>query len=152
MDTLDLLRQLAIIILFAKAFGLLARKCRAPQVAGEIVAGLLIGPSLLNWVSDSDFIKGLAEIGVVLLMFSAGLTTDLKQMKKCGLKATLIATCGVLVPLVLGTLLFMGFYGFAEPGTDQFYHLMNRMHLSGKVKRAIPSPSEQVRVCMNVTG
>lgn len=124
MDTLDLLRQLAIIILFAKAFGLLARKCRAPQVAGEIVAGLLIGPSLLNWVSDSDFIKGLAEIGVVLLMFSAGLTTDLKQMKKCGLKATLIATCGVLVPLVLGTLLFMGFYGFAEPGTDQFYHAL----------------------------
>lgn len=124
MDTLDLLRQLAIIILFAKGFGLLARKCRAPQVAGEIVAGLLIGPSCLNWVQDSDFIEGLAEIGVVLLMFSAGLTTDLKKMKKCGLKATLIATCGVLVPLILGTILYMVFYGFSGPGTENFYHAL----------------------------
>ena len=58
MDTLDLLRQLAIIIFFAKLFGLIARKLKAPEVAGEIVAGLLIGPSLLNWVADTDFIKG----------------------------------------------------------------------------------------------
>lgn len=122
MDTLDLLRSLAIIIIFAKLFGLIARKLRAPQVAGEIVAGLLIGPSLLNWVQDTDLIKGLAEIGVIMLMFGAGLETDLKQMKKVGLKATLVACCGVIAPLILGTLLYMAFYGWSGFGTDHFYH------------------------------
>ena len=117
MDTLDILRSLAIIIIFAKFFGLIARKLKAPQVAGEIVAGLLIGPSALNIVQTNDFISGFAEIGVILLMFGAGLDTDLKQLKKSGIKATLIACAGVAVPMVLGTLLFMAFYGFAGPGT-----------------------------------
>lgn len=120
MDTLDLLRELALIIFFAKIFGLVARKIRVPQVAGEILAGLVIGPSLLNWVQDTDFIKGLAEIGVILLMFNAGLNTDMKKMKKTGLKATIVATCGVFVPLILGTILYMSFYGFAGPGSDEF--------------------------------
>ncbi len=100
MDTLELLRELAIIIIFAKLFGLLARKLKAPQVAGEIVAGLLIGPSVLNWVQDSDFIEGMAEIGVILLMFNAGLETNLHDLKKTGIKATLIAAGGVIVPLI----------------------------------------------------
>lgn len=124
MDTLELLRNLAIIIIFAKAFGLLARKLKAPQVAGEIVAGLLIGPSLLNWVQDTDIIKALAEIGVIMLMFNAGLETNLKQMKRTGAKATIIACCGVAVPLALGTILFMAFYGWSGFGTEQFYRAL----------------------------
>ena len=68
MDSLDLLRSLAIIIISAKLMGLIARKLHAPQVAGEIIAGLLIGPSVLNLVQDTDFIKGMAEIGVILLI------------------------------------------------------------------------------------
>ena len=72
MDTLIVLRNLAIIIVAAKAFGLLARRLKAPQVAGEIVAGLLIGPTLFNIVQTDDFLSGMAEIGVILLMFSAG--------------------------------------------------------------------------------
>lgn len=120
MDTLDLLRSLAIIIISAKIVGLIARKLHAPQVAGEIVAGLLIGPSVLNLVQDTDFIKGMAEIGVILLMFNAGLGTSLKDLKKTGVKATLVATNGVIVPLILGTLLYMAFYGFAPFGTDEF--------------------------------
>ena len=59
----------------AKICGIAARKCKAPQVVGEIIAGLLIGPSLLGWVEQSDFLVQLAEVGVVLLMFSAGLET-----------------------------------------------------------------------------
>ena len=66
-------RNLAIIILSAKFFGLVARKCKAPQVVGEIIAGLIIGPCLLNLVHISDTISIFAEIGVVLLMFSTGL-------------------------------------------------------------------------------
>lgn len=124
MDTLELLRNLAIIIIFAKAFGLLARKLRAPQVAGEIVAGLLIGPSVLNWVQDTDIIKALAEIGVIMLMFNAGLETNLKQMKKIGAKATIIATCGVFIPMILGTILYQCFYGWASFGSEQFYRAL----------------------------
>ena len=120
MDTLELLRTLAIIIITSKIFGLLARDLRAPQVAGEIIAGLLIGPSLLNLVSQSDFLAGMAEIGVVLLMFSAGLETDIDKLKKSGLKAAAIAAAGVVVPLVLGSLLYMCFYGFSAPGTEGF--------------------------------
>ncbi|MBR0476736.1 MAG: cation:proton antiporter, partial [Treponema sp.] len=64
METIEILRQLAIIIIFAKLFGLTARRLKAPQVAGEIVAGLIIGPSLLGWVQPSQFLAGMAEIGV----------------------------------------------------------------------------------------
>lgn len=63
-----LFRNLAIIILSAKFFGLVARKCKAPQVVGEIIAGLLIGPCVLNLVQISDAISVFAEIGVVMLI------------------------------------------------------------------------------------
>ena len=120
MDTLSMIKDLAIIIIFAKIFGILSRRIKAPQVAGEIIAGLLIGPSFLNIVQSNDFLSAIAEIGVILLMFSAGLETDIGQLKKSGIKATLIACAGVGVPLVAGTILFMLFYGFGEPGSEQF--------------------------------
>ncbi len=122
MDTLDILRQLAIIIVAAKLFGLLARKIKAPQVAGEIIAGLLIGPSVFGFVNSSDFLSGLAEIGVIILMFTAGLETNISDLKKTGAKATVIALAGVFIPLICGTLLYMAFYGTAEIGSDKFYH------------------------------
>ncbi|MBO6166287.1 MAG: cation:proton antiporter [Eubacterium sp.] len=120
MDTHEILMQLAIIIVFAKFFGLVARKFKAPQVVGEIVAGLLLGPSIFNLVRTSDFLAGMAEIGVILLMFSAGLETNIKQLKKTGLKATVIACSGVFIPLIAGTFLFMAFYGFSSPGSEDF--------------------------------
>ena len=116
-----ILKDLAIIIIFAKFFGLLARRVKAPQVVGEIVAGLIIGPSLLHLVDQTEFITQLAEIGVILLMFSAGLETNLKDLLKTGFKAFLIACAGVLVPLIGGTLLYMGFYGASKIGTPEFY-------------------------------
>lgn len=121
METYSLFKDLAIIIVFAKFFGILARKCKAPQVVGEIIAGLLIGPSILGLVQQTDFLTGMAEIGVVLLMFSAGLETDLKELIKTGPVAFLIACAGVFVPLVGGTLLYMGFYGTAPWGSEKFY-------------------------------
>ena len=124
MDSLEILRILAIIILSAKFFGLVARKVKAPQVAGEIIAGLIIGPSVLNLVSDSEFLSGMAEIGVILLMFSAGLETNIDKLKRSGIKATIIACVGVLVPLICGTILYMCFYGFAPYGTETFLRAM----------------------------
>ena len=120
----SLFRDLAIIILSAKFFGLVARKCKAPQVVGEIIAGLLIGPCLLNLVQISDSISIFAEIGVVMLMFTTGLGTNLKELIKAGPIATLIATVGVAVPLVGGTLLYGAFYGFAAVGSPEFYRAL----------------------------
>lgn len=121
MEVYNIFKDLAIIIIFAKVFGVIARKCKAPQVVGEIIAGLLIGPSLLGLVQLSDFLARMAEIGVVLLMFSAGLETNLKDLLKTGPVALFIACAGVFVPLVGGTLLYMGFYGVAPWGSDEFY-------------------------------
>ncbi len=117
-------RDLAIIILSAKFFALFARKCKAPQVVGEIIAGLIIGPCLLNLVQTSDAISIFAEIGVVLLMFSTGLGTNLKELMRAGPIATLIACVGVFVPLVGGTLLYSAFYGFAAVGSPEFYRAL----------------------------
>ena len=66
MESYSIFRDLAIIIIFAKVFGIIARKCKAPQVVGEIIAGLLIGPSVLGLVQQSDFLIQMAEIGVIL--------------------------------------------------------------------------------------
>lgn len=121
MEAYLVFKDLAIIIIAAKFFGIVARKCKAPQVVGEIIAGLIIGPCLLGWVNQSDFLAQMAEIGVILIMFSAGLETDLKELLKTGPIAFLIACCGVFIPLVCGTLLYMGFYGVAPWGSDEFY-------------------------------
>ena len=114
-------RNLAIIMLSAKFFGLVARKLRAPQVVGEIIAGLLIGPCLLGLVHTSDTIEIFAEIGVVLLMFTTGLGTNLQELLKAGPIATLIACVGVAVPLAGGTLLYGAFYGFGAVGSPELY-------------------------------
>ena len=121
MEAYDVFKDLAIIIIAAKFFGILARKCKAPQVVGEIIAGLIIGPSILGLVNQSDFLIEMAEIGVIILMFSAGLETDLKDLMKTGPIAALIACAGVFVPLILGALLYMGFYGAAPWGSEGFY-------------------------------
>lgn len=113
--------DLALIIISAKFFGLLARKCKMPQVVGEILAGLIIGPCILNWVQLTDYISKTAEIGVVLLMFGTGLGTNLNDLKKAGPKAVIIACSGVFIPLICGTLLYGAFYGFGAVGSPEFF-------------------------------
>ncbi|MCQ2497797.1 MAG: cation:proton antiporter [Lachnospiraceae bacterium] len=121
METYEILRDLAIIIIAAKFFGLIARKCKAPQVVGEILAGVIIGPAVLGWVSQTQMVTYLAEIGVILLMFSAGLATNLRELLKTGPQALLVACCGVFIPLIGGSLLYMCFYGFMPWGSDEFF-------------------------------
>lgn len=146
-------RNLAIIILSAKFFGLVARKCKAPQVVGEILAGLIIGPCVLNLVQTSDAISTFAEIGVVMLMFTTGLGTNLKELIKAGPIATLVACVGVAVPLVGGTLLYSAFYGFSAVGSPEFYRALfighhhdghQRVHYGGNPAGAGP-PEELSR-------
>lgn len=121
MEAYSVFRDLALIIIFAKFFGLVARKCKMPQVVGEILAGLIIGPCILNWVQLTDYISATAEIGVVLLMFGTGLGTDLMDLKKAGPKALVIACIGVFIPLICGTILYGAFYGFGAVGSPEFY-------------------------------
>lgn len=121
MESFVIFKNLALIIVAAKGFGMLARKLKAPQVVGEIIAGLILGPSVLGLVDQSDFIIQMAEIGVVLLMFLAGLETNLKELLKTGPIAFVIACAGVAVPLVGGYLLYSLFYGFAPASSDEFY-------------------------------
>ena len=132
---LQILLSVGIIVIFAKFFGTLAKKVGIPQVAGQIVAGLLLRflPFFNNYGADvagslygetNQFIGYMAEIGVVLIMFSAGLGTNLKSLIKSGIKSTVIAACGVLVPLAMGTVLALCFWGFDGFGTENFYKAM----------------------------
>lgn len=121
MESYEILKDLAIIVIAAKFMAIVARKLKAPQVVGEILAGLIIGPCVLGIVQQTDFIVQMAEIGVILLMFSAGLETNLKDLIKTGPIALAIACAGVFIPLVGGTLLYMGFYGVAPWGSEKFF-------------------------------
>jgi len=118
---ISILFDLAILIFLAKAFGIVARRIGAPQVVGEIIAGLLVGPSVMGIVKSNDIIEVFAEIGVIMLMFAAGLGTDLKELRRSGLKSLIIATVGVIVPLIGGFVLYSAFYGFAAPPSKEFY-------------------------------
>ena len=105
MESYRYLLDVARILLSTKVFGLLTRRIEMPQVVGALVAGLLLGPACLNIVQESEFLDHIAEIGVIVLMFSAGLETDISELKKSGRNSFVIAVIGVLVPLIAGYVL-----------------------------------------------
>lgn len=121
MEAYEILMDMALILISAKFMGLLARKIKAPMVVGEILAGVLVGPCILGLVQPSEHLNIFAEIGVILIMFSAGLETNLHELKKSGFKAFVIACVGVFFPLVCGTLLYTAFYGFDGFGSESFF-------------------------------
>ena len=98
------LLDLALILLSTKALGIITKKFKMPQVVGALLAGLVFGPAILNILKETNFIIQLAELGVILLMFSAGMETDLTELKKTGKASFIIAIFGVLIPLIGGFL------------------------------------------------
>ncbi|WP_221373410.1 cation:proton antiporter [Clostridium perfringens] len=98
----EFLFDLALILISTKLFGLITKKVRMPQVVGALVAGVILGPAVLNVLSETEFIQKLAELGVIVLMFTAGLETDINQLKKTGKASFIIAVLGVIIPLVGG--------------------------------------------------
>jgi Kef-type K+ transport system membrane component KefB len=105
--------QLALLLLGAKLLGELASKLKLPAVMGELLAGVLLGPSLLQWVESTPPIKLLAEIGVVLLLFEVGYESDLVRLRKAGYKPFYTACVGVALPFIFGW--GIATYVFAQP-------------------------------------
>lgn len=98
----DYLLYLAIILLSTKVLGLVTSRAHMPQVVGALLAGLILGPACLNLIHGSTFLSQVSEIGVIVLMFMAGLETDTQELKKSGLASFIIALIGVIVPLLGG--------------------------------------------------
>ncbi len=102
MQEYSFILDLALIFLSTKILGLLTKKFRMPQVVGALLAGLLMGPAMFGLIKSTEFIKETAEIGVIVLMFTAGMETDIKELKKSGKASFIIALIGVIVPLIGG--------------------------------------------------
>ena len=138
MDFIDLtslhsysyLLVLAAILLTTKLLGLFSRWVRLPQVLGALVAGVLLGPvvnAIVGWstgdgffsqAAGSDQLFGmLSELGVIVLMFGAGLETDVQEMKKCGKASLIIAVIGVITPLIFGA--FASYYFIDDPNSQE---------------------------------
>lgn len=101
---------MAIILLSTKILGIATKKIHLPQVVGALLAGIILGPSCLGLIEITDFIKKTAEIGVIMLMFTAGIDTDMKDLKETGGKAFVIACFGVAVPLLFCGALYFFFF------------------------------------------
>lgn len=97
------LLDLALILLSTKVLGIITRRFQMPQVVGALLAGLILGPAVLNVLNGTEFLSQVSEMGVIVILFTAGIGTDLHELKNAGKSGFLVALCGVLVPMVLGT-------------------------------------------------
>ncbi len=125
MQSYEFLLILAVILLSTKVFGLISERVHMPQVVGALLAGVVLGPSVLGLVEETDFLLKTSEIGVILLMFMAGLDTDLEELKKTGLASFVIALIGVVVPLIAGTGLYLVFF----PDVGEPLHMLKALFI-----------------------
>jgi Na+:H+ antiporter len=107
MEAHDLLLGLVLVWLAAKAMGEAMERLGQTAVLGELLAGVIIGPGVLGLVHESPVLHALAELGVLILLFEVGLESDLGDLLRAGLQATLVALVGVVVPFAVG-------YGFMD--------------------------------------
>ena len=105
--------NLILILVVGRVFSELVVKFGAPAVVGEVLAGLILGPSFLGIVELNETLKLLAELGVILLLFEVGFESDINKLKAEGLNASIVATFGALIPLALGFL--VSYYIFHLP-------------------------------------
>lgn len=96
--------QLVIILFAARFLGEFVARLKVPSVIGELLAGVILGPSLFNIIEPTEMIKLLAEIGIILLLFEVGIETDFGKLSKTGSKPFLVAIVGVVAPFILGFL------------------------------------------------
>lgn len=96
--------DIAVILLSTKLLGLITKRFKMPQVVGALLAGVVLGPAMLNILNETEFIQQMASLGVIVLMFTAGLETNINELKKTGKASALVAFLGVIVPLIGGFL------------------------------------------------
>lgn len=109
METIELLLPLALILIGARLVGRLSQRLGMPAVLGELLAGLILGPSLLGWVHSGEVLNAVAGIGVLLLMFIAGLETDVSALQQVGKPSSYAAIAGVILPFIGGVAVGMAF-------------------------------------------
>lgn len=114
MESYNFILFVAIILISTKVLGLISKRVHLPAVVGSLLAGVILGPSFLNIISlEGDagvFIEYAAEIGVIFLMFSAGLGTELSELKENIVASAVTAILGVIVPLIGGTVAYIAFF------------------------------------------
>jgi Kef-type K+ transport system membrane component KefB len=93
---------LLIILLSARIFAEIAVRLKSPSVIGELFAGIVIGPSIFGWIEPVEALKLMAEIGIILLLFEVGISTNIKRLVRTGTKSTVVAIIGFVTPLLLG--------------------------------------------------
>ncbi len=113
MATHEFFLILLIILFTARLFAELAVRLKSPAVIGELLAGVVLGPSLLGWIEPVDAIKLLAEIGIILLLFEVGLETDVRRLMHSGTRSVTVALVGFILPFVLGA--GVGYYLLGLP-------------------------------------
>jgi len=97
------LLDIGLIILVVKIFTMITQKIRIPKVLGGLIAGIVLGPAMLNIVQNSTILEALSKFGIILIMFLAGMETSIKKFIANSNKYIIIAGIGVVVPLILGT-------------------------------------------------
>lgn len=102
MEDYSYLLSIALILISTKILGLFSKKIKLPQVVGALLAGVILGPACLGWIHNTEMLSCLSEIGVIVLMFAAGLETDINELKRTGKASFLIALIGVIVPMLGG--------------------------------------------------
>ena len=102
METHTFFLYLLTILLFARLMAEIAVRLNFPSVIGELMAGVILGPSLLGWLEPNEVLKLLAEIGIILLLFQVGLETDVRRLANTGKKSFVVAIGGFFIPFILG--------------------------------------------------
>lgn len=110
--------ELVLVLVAVKLAGHLSQRLGQPSVFGKLLVGVILGPAVLGWLHQTPLLKELSEIGVILLMFLAGLETDLDEFRRAGPRATAVAMAGVLLPLAGGWLTALG---WGLPTTTALY-------------------------------
>lgn len=117
MPSYGFLRDLALILATTKLLGLFTKRMHLPQVVGALLAGIVFGPAVLDILHETTFLTQLSQLGVIVLMYGAGIETNLKQLKENGKTGFLVASVGVAVPLIAGWAVAVWFHVHA-PGSD----------------------------------
>jgi len=117
-----LIFQLAIILIASKIAGDLSVRLKQPSVLGKLLIGIVLGPTVLGLIEDTEVLKEISNIGVILLMFIAGLETDIEEFKRTGKASAAVGVGGILIPFALGY--FTGIYMNLNPIQASFLGLL----------------------------